>query len=344
MNDFDRRLLECLQQGVPLVREPLAEVAAALNCAEQAVLDRVAAFRAREGLIREISGIFDAAALGYDQALAALRLAREALDPAGTIVAGHPGVSHCYGRAGDYNLWFTLAVSPESRLGLRRTIERLADLCGAEAHLVLPATRRYKLDTRTALASEDLSPETVWPVGPERPRPASPAELTDERIRAIRALQEDLPARRDPFAPLAEKAAMDPDMLLVLGADFLAAGWMRRYAAVLHHRQAGLPANVMVAWRVEESAADAAGAVCARLPQVSHCYLRPAAGDWPYNFYTMIHGRDREECQAVVREIGNLTGLTDHAELWTEREYRKKRVRLFDASQGEWEGRFAPRT
>jgi len=137
---------------------------------------------------------------------------------------------------------------------------------------------------------------------------------------------------------------MDPDMLLVLGADFLAAGWMRRYAAVLHHRQAGLPANVMVAWRVEESAADAAGAVCARLPQVSHCYLRPAAGDWPYNFYTMIHGRDREECQAVVREIGNLTGLTDHAELWTEREYRKKRVRLFDASQGEWEGRFAPRT
>ena len=150
---FDRRLLEVVQHGVPLVREPFAQIAGLLNCSQQMLLDRIKALRGKEGVIREIAGIFDAAALGYAQALVAFRVAGEKLNQAGTLVSAHPGVSHCYARTGDYNLWFTLAVSPRSELGLDRTAEILAERCGPADHLVLPMLKRYKLDVQGALSS-----------------------------------------------------------------------------------------------------------------------------------------------------------------------------------------------
>ncbi len=336
----DRRLLHLLQSGVPLVREPYAEMAARLDTDEPALLDRLSVLRAEGGLIREISGIFDAASLGYDQTLVALRVADERLDHAGRTAAAHPGVSHCYHREGRYNLWFTLAVSPRSGLGLSGTADALARGAGAESHLLLPALKRYKLYVRFGefdpAESDRISPQTDVPDGP----PPSPAvDLTEEQVRAIAALQADLPNTSDPFAPVAEGAGLDADVLLVHAADMLAAGYLRRYAAVLHHQRAGAKANVMVAWEVSEPAADSAGAKCAQHPAVSHCFLRPCAPDWSYNLYTMIHGRSRQDCEMTVAELAAETGLARRAELRTLREYKKQRIRLFSGEEAAWEKR-----
>jgi len=337
MDAFDRSLLNAIQQSVALVREPYAELAGRLACDEPRVLERIATLR-RDGVIREVSAIFDAVALGYEQALVALRAPPERLDEAGAVAAGHPGVSHCYGRDGEVNLWLTLAVSPNSRLGLAGSARKLAELCGAGEAMVLPTLRRYKLRVRFDMneqAGEDDETPADSSATPPRRRPAP--RWTDEQFRAVRALQVDLPARPDPFAPLAEAEGLDPDMLLVHAADFLAAGWMRRYAAVLHHRAAGAAENVLVAWAVPEAAADAAGRQCAQLPAISHCYLRPTAPGWPYNLYTMIHGRSRGDCRMTIEEILSTTGLDRHVELWTAREYKKQRVPLFSPDEPAWE-------
>jgi len=339
MDDFDRRLLGLIQRRVPLVREPFAELAAELDTTERRVLDAVAAFRSG-GVIREISALFDAAALGYQQALVALRVPPERLDEAGSLAAGHPGVSHCYGREGDVNLWLTLATSPQSRLGLAATAAAMARECRAADCMLLPTLRRYKLrvifDTQGALPPKpvDEQGESAGIAShPNRPAP----DLTDQQTRAVRALQGDLPCRPDPFADLAAGEKLDPDMLLVHAADFLAAGWMRRYAAVLHHRAAGMRANVLVAWEVPEALADVAGARCAQQPSVSHCYLRPTRPGWPYSLYTMIHGRSQQDCRLTIEEILTTTGMGRRAELWTAREYKKQRIRLFTDEEAEWE-------
>ncbi len=338
MNDrrdmFDRRLLSAIQSRVPLVRHPFAELAAQLDCPRQQVLERMRALRGEEGVIREIAAIFDAAALGYRQALVAFRVPRDALDPAGRTVAAHPGVSHCYGRRHEYNLWFTLAVSPRSRLGLEASAARLAELTGATGHRVLPTLRRYKLDVRFGAEENEDSPRAA----PAPLRPAAEAARLDERqVRAVRALQVDLPIQDDPFSPLARRAGMEVDGLLALGNDFLAQGVMRRYSAVLHHRSAGAAANVMVVWKVQEVRADAAGAAASHVAAVSHCYLRPTFEDWPYGLYTMIHGRNEQDCAMSIDEIVTTTGLGEHMELWTETEYKKQRVRLFSDAEQQWE-------
>jgi len=342
-DELDGRLLQVIQHRVPLVRRCYEMIAAELGCGEQTVIDRVAALR-RAGVLREIAGIFDLPALGYSQVLVAFRLTANLLDAAGLAVAEHPGVSHCYSRSTDVpeapNLWFTLACSPQSTLGVGKTAELLARLSRAEAHLVLPALKRYKLHVRFPLPAGDSTAGEF--AGPHRPEdhcgeaPRAPVAPSRDQTRAVRALQADLPAAADPFAAIAAPVGMDPDELLVYGADFLAAGWMRRYGAVVRHAAAGARANVLVAWRAGRGA-DAAGARASEIPTVSHCYLRATAAAWPYDLYTMVHGRNRQDCRITIDRIVATTGLRDRVELWTERQYKKQRVRLFGEDEAEWE-------
>ena len=335
---MESQLLELIQAGIPLVRDPWAVLARELDSTGEIVLDRLRSLHGPGGIIREIAAIFDVTRLRYQQSLVAFRLPGADLDAAGAVVADHPGVSHCYARRGEYNLWFTLAVSPDSALGLADSVAALARICRAEGQLLLPTLRRYKLQVRFNVDTGTLA-SSAPPAGEVHttPAPRDLAAPTGRQIRAIRALQIDLPLQPDPFAALAHREGLSADDLLVCAADFLAAGWLRRYAAVVHHRQAGAAANVMVVWKVDESLADAAGAHCAASPAVSHCYLRPTADDWPWSLYTMIHGPTREDCLASIDQIAAAAGLTEHAALWTVHEYRKRRIKLFTEDERLWE-------
>ena len=209
------------------------------------------------------------------------------------MVAGHPGVSHCYARQGPLNLWFTLTLGPDSSLGLERTANLLGRLAGATITHVLPTLKRYKVNVHVG---PDGRMHSQPPPAGAANAPAKAATLSDDQRSAVLAFQTDLPMTAEPFAVLADQVKLPADRLLALGAQMLAAGWMRRYGAVLHHRAAGLRANVLVAWRVLPAYADAAGLAASRVPAVSHCYLRAVRDGWPYGLYTMIHGRTEQDC------------------------------------------------
>ena len=344
LSDLDRRLLDAVQRAVPLVPRPYEQLAAELGAAAAEVVARIAALSGPEGIIREIAGVFDAAALGYASTLVAARCPPGRLDEAGRVLSAHPGVSHCYGRAGELNLWFTLVVGADSRLGLARTVKLLGGRIGAERILSLPALRRYKLDARFDVsggpgASESPArvPMTPRPVRRDEAGVAGSTPPTADQIRAIRALQLPLPATPEPFAEIARGEQMSADDLLVEAPDFLAAGWMRRYAAVLRHRQAGAAANALVAWAVPADKADAFAARAAQFSAVSHCYLRRAGAGWAYSLYTMIHGISAEEVGRTIDAISAAGGEFPHVDLPTTREYKKAAVRLFSPAFARWE-------
>ena len=341
LGDFDRRLLAAVQRAVPLVPRPYQQLAADLGSTTDEVIMRLAALTAPEGVIREIAGIFDVAALGYASTLVAARLAPDGLDEAGRSASQHPGVSHCYARDGELNLWFTLVVPPDSTLGLAATVELLGRRIGAQRVLSLPALRRYKLSVRFDMAGEGdasgASPDFAGGVGPACVSAAPARPPAPEQIRAIRAMQTPLPAVREPFAVLAGPAGLAAEDLLVHAADFLATGWMRRYAAVLRHRRVGAAVNVLVAWAVPAGQADAFAARACPFKAVSHCYLRAAGEGWPYHLYTMIHGRSDEEVAAVTDAIRTAAGAPLHIALATTAEYKKERVKLFSPEFAHWE-------
>lgn len=344
LSEFDRRLLDALQRSVPLVPRPFEPLARELSTGETGVIDAVSRLSGPGGIIREISAVLEAASLGYATTLVAARVPSGGLDRAGEVVAAHPGVSHAYARDGRPNLWFTLSVGPDSDLGLGRTIDVLGRLMGADEAISLPARRRYKLHARFDLSGgREPRPEGSGGVGEHEEARSLPVAAgasgppTDEQVRAIRALQTPLPALREPFLGLAREAGMSVEALLVHGADFVSAGWMRRYAAVLRHRQAGAAFNVLVAWQVPPAKADAFGAQAAGFGAVSHCYLRQAAPGWPYNLYTMVHAPGPASAARTIEAIAAAGGDWPRATLPTAREYAKARVRLFTPAVRQWE-------
>ena len=145
MDGTDKKLLNLLQTEVPIAPRPWVVVGERLGgISEAEVMERVRALKAAR-IIRQISAIFDTRSLGYKTSLVAAQYDPANMDPAAAIINGHPGVSHNYQRNHAFNLWYTIAVSPDSRLGLERTVQVLHETTGARSTLLLPALHLFKI-------------------------------------------------------------------------------------------------------------------------------------------------------------------------------------------------------
>ncbi|MEI6656567.1 MAG: Lrp/AsnC family transcriptional regulator, partial [Verrucomicrobiota bacterium] len=111
-------------------------------------------------------------------------------------------------------------------------------------------------------------------------------------------------------------------------------------AAVLHHRKAGFGANAMGVWTAPQgdpAVLEQLGVVMAGFRAVSHCYERPSYPDWPYNLFTMVHGKSEADCEQTFAAIADATGLSQWQALYSSKEYKKVRVRYFADADAAWE-------
>jgi DNA-binding Lrp family transcriptional regulator len=336
-DDADRELLNAMQAGLALVRRPYAEIAERIGMSEPEVLRRLGVLR-QAGIVRQVSAIFDTRALGYESSLVAARYPDDRLFDAAAVVGGHPGVSHNYRRTHAFNLWFTLAVEPDARLGLQETLDILAERTRAESMRMLPTLKLYKINVQLDMTgTQDAAAKDAPKEAPRRGDGVLPTE--DDR-RFICILQRDLPAESTPFDTWAAEAGIDPDELLARAAGFVERSYMRRFAAVLNHRRAGFGANGMAVWRVPEDELEEIGPRMAAFRSVSHCYRRPTYPDWPYSVFTMVHARSKEACEEVIEAIAQETGITDpdrRAVLYSTLEYKKIRLVYYTPEYREWE-------
>lgn len=337
-DDTDRELLNQLQAGLALVRTPYDEIGRRLGITEGEVLARLRVLK-DAAIVRQLSAIFDTRALGYESSLVAARYPTERLFEAAAIVGGHPGVSHNYRRTHDFNLWYTLAVEPGSRLGLEATMERLAQETRAESMRLLPTLKLYKINVQLDMTGTEATDakETAPKPPPVRGDGVLP---TDEDKRAIDILQRDLPVEPRPFDIWAAEGGMDADELLAQAQTFIDRAYMRRFAAVLNHRRAGFGANGMAVWKVPEDQLEEIGPRMAAFRAVSHCYRRPTYPDWPYSIFTMVHQRNKEACEEAIEAIAQETGITDpdrRAVLYSSYEFKKIRLMYFTREYREWE-------
>jgi len=145
LDETDKRLMNLLQSSFPLDPEPFALIASEAELDLDDVLARTRRLL-DERIIREITPIFDTRALGYESMLVAAKVDAENPQRAATAVNAHPGVSHNYLRTHDFNLWFTIAVPPDSQLGMGGTLEALMEETGAESMRRLPTLTLFKIN------------------------------------------------------------------------------------------------------------------------------------------------------------------------------------------------------
>ncbi|MBD0280683.1 MAG: Lrp/AsnC family transcriptional regulator [Thermoleophilaceae bacterium] len=338
LDELDKRLLNLLQGSFPLARRPYAHVAELAEVDEHEVLRRTRRLL-DERIIREITPIYDTRVLGYRSMLVAAKVDPDNPWRAAKIINSHPGVSHNYLRDHDFNIWFTIATEPDSRLGLDGTLEVLQRLTGAESVRQLPTLRLFKIrmDLEMEKGTDALAKaaEAVEPKEPEA------IELSELDVAVIRATQGPMEVAAESYAPAAERLRTSQERVLDHLEGLRERRALRRVAAILFHRRAGFSANGMGVWRVPEDRIMELGPRMASFRGISHCYQRPTYPDWPYSIFTMAHGRSKEECDAILESIAADTGIEDRRTLYSSTEFKKIRLLYFTDDHKKWEAEHA---
>jgi DNA-binding Lrp family transcriptional regulator len=153
--------------------------------------------------------------------------------------------------------------------------------------------------------------------------------LTDLEKQVILALQRDLEITPQPFQELAERAGASEAEVLAAIRSLKDKGYIRRFGATLRHQLSGFEANALVVWIIPEDRLSRLGRQLANHRAVTHCYARRPAPDWPFNLYTMIHGKDPEEITRIATEMASEVGVADYDILYSEAELKKTTMRYF---------------
>ena len=224
-----------------------------------------------------------------------------------------------------------MAVAPDSKLGLEKTIEILKEKTNAEDAIILPTLKMFKISVKMDTTGKRAKKEKVKKLANKE------IKLTSKHIAVIKELQKDIVVVEEPFNEATEKLGLSYDEFFEIANALKDSGVMRRFATILNHRKAGFGANAMSVWAVPEDKGEEIGREMAEFSAVSHCYLRPSYPNWPYNLFAMVHARTQEECDTLIEEMAKENGLTEYGKLYSTVEFKKQRLVYFDDAFEEWE-------
>ena len=154
--------------------------------------------------------------------------------------------------------------------------------------------------------------------------------LTEKEERIISCLQTDMPVTDRPYLVIAGALSISEDEVIETIQSLCERGVIRRFGATLRHQKSGYSANVMVAWEVPDAKVDEVGEIMAETRNISHCYHRRTGNGWPFNLYTMVHGKSQESCIETVKEVSDKTGITAYQLLFSKRELKKTSMKYYD--------------
>jgi len=178
--------------------------------------------------------------------------------------------------------------------------ERVArDLAGPSDHANGPPAREQTGNPRAQESIENTDASAT------RISEDAVAELHELDRRLLLAIQEGFPLTATPYRDIA--ATVDADVADVLEAisRLRENGCIKRIGCVVNHVTTGFDNNCMVGWDVPDDQLDELGQRVGELPYVTLCYHRPRRPEqsWPYNLFTMIHGRNADAVDEKIDEL-----------------------------------------
>lgn len=311
-------LLNDYQHGFPLCVEPFATIAQQTGLSADAVLAQYQRWLA-EGRISRIGPVFAPQRVGASL-LAAISVPATALAQAAAKVSAHPEVNHNYEREHAYNLWFVVAAPTQERLNA--VLDAIEAECQT-AVLRLPLVEQYHIDLGFSLHAGAAKTRST-------PAQQAPTPLTEQDRALIGAMQTGLALCPRPFEALAQTVDSTQDAVLQRIADWLLDGTLKRFGVVLRHHELGYTANAMVVHDIPDALVSELGQRLGQHPGVTLCYRRPRVeGQWRYNLFCMVHGRERAQVEQQIAELRTRFALQDypHAVLFSRERFKQQGAR-----------------
>lgn len=318
IDDVDAALIDGYQSGFPIEARPFRRVAADLGIEESAAVDRIRALR-EAGIVRRFGAVLNPPVIG-SSTLAAVRAPADRFDEVATVINEYRQVNHNYARDHEWNMWFVVtAGSREARDEILADIEART---GCDV-LNLPMLTDYYIDLEFPVVNSDrFARESL-----ARRTDSSATRISEEAtgdLSAIEAellleIQDGFPLSATPYRDIAGTVGYAVEDVLAAIERLLESGCLKRIGCVINHVVTGFDANCMVVWDVPDDDLDEWGERAGELSYVTLCYHRPRRPEqeWPYNLFTMIHGRDPEAVDAKIDELAADYLPVDHERLYS---------------------------
>ena len=147
MDELDCRILEALQNGLPLSERPYEILAHRLQTSCELLWNKLQRLMAN-GMIRRIGASIDSCKLGFYSTLAAVNVKADLVERASEVIDQFPEVTHSYLRRDHFNIWFTIIAVDNERIEyILKEIRSSLSLEKSQV-LNLPVKRLFKLDVR----------------------------------------------------------------------------------------------------------------------------------------------------------------------------------------------------
>ncbi|MCQ9208489.1 MAG: Lrp/AsnC family transcriptional regulator [Omnitrophica bacterium] len=142
LSALDRKILNCIQQDIPLASEPFKILSNKLGIKEDELLCRIKDLKQR-GIIRTFCAGINHRRLGFASSLIALKLPANRVEAVAKEIVKYQEITHCFLREGEYNLWMVF-LSPQKQ-NLKRFFNKMVKKIGKENVLSLPTRKKFKL-------------------------------------------------------------------------------------------------------------------------------------------------------------------------------------------------------
>jgi siroheme decarboxylase len=128
----------------------------------------------------------------------------------------------------------------------------------------------------------------------------------------------------EPFTEIAAQIGITPREVIARIVKLRESGIIRRFGASIKPNDLGFLANALVAWKVPENRVQEVGSYLSQLSVVTHCYERMiVAGKWEYNLYTVMHAKERESVEQLVKDLSEATAVQDYQILFSTRDLKR---------------------
>ena len=317
IDDVDAALVDGYQSGFPVVERPFERVGADLGVSADEARKRVQRLL-DTGIFRRFGPVLNPPVIG-SSALAAISVPDDGFDEAATVVNSYDQVNHNYARDHEWNMWFVVTAGERQKRD--RILAEIEAQTGC-AVLVLPMLTDYYIDLEFPVVNEDRwARESLQStdVTATRISESAVADLTPLARRLLLAIQDGMPLSATPYRDVAQAVDASVEDVLSTIEHLRADGCLKRIGCVVNHVRTGFDSNCMVVWDVPDDDLDHRGRTVGELPAVTLCYHRPRRPEqsWPYNLFTMIHGRETTAVEAKIDELATDYLPYDHDRLYS---------------------------
>jgi siroheme decarboxylase len=160
-------------------------------------------------------------------------------------------------------------------------------------------------------------------------------DILDKQL--IIAIQDGLPLTASPYAEIAKQINQTEAVVIQRIKELQEKGIIKRLGVVVKHRALGFKANAMVVWNIPDTQVKELAHRLAGFDCITLCYQRPRRlPDWPYNLFTMIHGKDRDSVLKRLDDIVEILELQDiqHQPLFSTKQFKQRGGHYFKATPG----------